>query len=88
MISNTKQYRNCLKMLLVAVLFVGCNDLNNTATKANSEKVFNCKLERFENKFRIVVIDRCEYLYTNAGNNGLTVFHKGNCKYCLARNTK
>jgi len=75
-------------VLLVAVIFCGCENENKPIIKTESEKVFDAKLGRFDKKFRIVVIDSCEYLYTDAGNNGQTVFHKGNCKFCTERSKK
>lgn len=74
-------------VLLVAVIFCGCEDESIKKT-IKEEKVFDAKLGRFDNKFRIVVIDNCEYLYTDAGNNGQTVFHKGNCRFCAERSKK
>ena len=74
-------------VLLVAVIFCSCKDESIKQT-IKEEKVYDAKLGRFDNKFRIVIIDSCEYLYTDAGNNGQTVFHKGNCKFCAERSKK
>lgn len=87
--TKMSNYRNCFALayvLLVAVIFCGCEEPVKQTIK--EEKFFYAKLDRYNNKFKIVVIDSCEYLYTDAGNNGQTVFHKGNCKFCVERSKK
>ena len=38
-------------------------------------------------KLSIVEIDGCEYIVCNDRNNsGITITHKGNCKFCVERN--
>lgn len=60
-------------VLLVAVIFYGCNQKNNHTYQ--------------EGKYTIVEIDSCEYVLSDvyAGNS---ICHKGNCKFCEERNKK
>lgn len=39
-------------------------------------------------KIRTVEYDGCEYLLMAEGGQGQCLTHKGNCKYCLARQAK
>lgn len=72
-------------VLLMGVIFSGCTFPTQTIKE---EKVFEVKLGIFDKQFLKVVIDSCEYLYTDEGTFGQTVFHKGNCKFCEERNKK
>jgi hypothetical protein len=82
--TKMSNYRNCFAlayMLLVAVLFVSCTqpNVNKTGT--------NVILMNGGDDVKVIEIDSCEYLYYS-GESRMGLAHKGNCKYCLARNTK
>ena len=81
-----KTIKYFLYTLLITTIVCSCE--NKTTTPIKPEIVFNTQLDRYDKEFKIVAIDSCEYLYTDAGNNGQTVFHKGNCKFCIERNKK
>lgn len=73
-------------VLLVAVIFCGCEPINNEqqkkveATELNSYYVSNEGVQ-------ILTIDSCEYVWCkNDSGAGLT--HKGNCKFCAERSKK
>jgi hypothetical protein len=94
MISNTKLTRNLAKLMLVAVLFVGCKN-----SSSNNEEVVIVEDEKkvgriiydygWNTKVRIFEIDSCEYIGFDAGSEaGTSIIHKQNCKFCLARSTK
>lgn len=70
---------NLLYTMLVAVLFVGCEQQN--VPKKQIKDVF-----AFSN-VEVVEIDGCEYIYVPNGNASWGS-HKGNCKFCLARHAK
>jgi len=78
--SNTKLYRNCLNMLLVAVIFCGCETKNVTVEKTVA-KISGRPVN-------IYVIDSCEYIGSIYGGNGDMITHKGNCKFCEKRSRK
>jgi hypothetical protein len=65
--------------MLVAFLLIGCE-------KPQGESVIDT------NKgYNIKVIDSCEYIEVDSGFGDYyryTLAHKGNCKFCLARNAK
>jgi hypothetical protein len=72
--------------LLVAVIFCGCEPINNEqqkkveATELNDYSVSNEGVQ-------ILTIDSCEYVWCKNGHGaGLT--HKGNCKFCAERSKK
>jgi|LakMenE01Jun11ns_1017448.scaffolds.fasta_scaffold9958207_2 hypothetical protein len=69
--------KNGLKVLLVAVIFCGCD----TTVRKNltGEKYFGSDIE-------VLVVDSCEYLIFASGTRSVT--HKGNCKYCAERSKK
>lgn len=77
-----------ITILLIGIIFCGCTtDVKPKEIPiANKEISFDVELERFNSEFKIVVIDSCEYLYTDAGSSSKVVFHKGNCKFCIERN--
>lgn len=70
-----------LSLILLALLFVGCEEQNTTTNKDPKYiSAGQCPL-------KIYVVDSCEYIGDVNGfsdKNFLT--HKGNCKYCLLRN--
>jgi len=70
--------------LLCTTILYSCNDNNVIQDK----DVYNVKLGRYGNEFKVVIIDSCEYIYTNEGNGGQCITHKGNCKFCIKRNNK
>lgn len=67
----------------IFMLIVGCS---NKTTQVGEDKISlqghhgNFMVTRFE-------FDGCEYTAFGSGN-GLSVTHKGNCKYCIARQKK
>ena len=85
MIPSRKLTRNLAKLMLVAVLFVGCE---NRTIKEKSVKAESVNDYEVSNQgVQILVIDNCEYVWCKNGYGaGLT--HKGNCKFCLARSAK
>ena len=91
--TKMSNYRKCFALayvLLVAVFLVGCE--KEPATKANEYLSDKPVYEIVTGvKYRIVVIDSCEYLFGTDGgayNGGYFLSHKGNCKFCLARHAK
>ena len=65
-------------VLLVAVIFCGCNP-EGSENDVNIEKSYEVK-----------VLDSCEYIFVSrrpwSGEFSLT--HKGNCKFCAERSKK
>lgn len=63
-------------VLLVVVIFCGCNPPQGSVNDIN-----------IENSYEVKVIDSCEYIYVSrrpwSGEFSLT--HKGNCKFCSER---
>lgn len=73
--------KKILLLAFIAIITVGCN--TRTQDKIEEAKRLN--------GFNIVVIDSCEYLYGKdaSGYAGFGFMaHKGNCKYCIERNSK
>ena len=76
--------KSCLIfMLSVVFLCSGCG--NSPTTQSFSKDIESGKIEH-----TVIVIDSCEYIFTSrmpwAGDFSLT--HKGNCKFCRAREEK
>lgn len=67
----------CLSML------TGCNDGQSIATVNPSTNYYgiqrSCGATNDVDRFRLVVIDGCEYLYQFAGGGASALTHKGNC---------
>ena len=85
MLKSTKLTRNLAKLMLVAVLFVGCKEVNQETKKVNAESVNDYEVSY--KGVQILEIDSCQYVWCKKGYGaGLT--HKGNCKFCLARSVK
>lgn len=72
---------NFVYVLLVAVIFYGCNEVNTL--KKNSGFVVRAD----SNPLTIVEVDSCEYLLGEWGNASVLT-HKGNCKFCAERSKK
>ena len=87
--------------MLVIITFSGCTvtiEPNDSATNVNTTKEevveIECKKDTVyhldEYRFRVVVIDSCEYIYgvlksfDNHRGYGFLA-HKGNCKFCEER---
>ena len=66
-------------VLLVAVFLVGCEDQNVPKKKIKDIFAFS--------NIEVIEVDGCEYIYVPNGNASWGA-HKGNCKFCLARNAK
>ena len=65
-------------LLLAAVFSVGCNDVDsNRVQKETLESSFGSGIS-------ILTIDSCEYVWRKVGY-GAGLCHKGNCKFCAAR---
>ena len=73
-------------VLLVAVIFCGCELINNEQQKKVNAEDINGYEVRNEG-VQILTIDSCEYVWCKNGYGaGLT--HKGNCKFCAERSKK
>ncbi len=86
MISRTKLTRNLAKLMLVAVLFVGCKESNNAdfVETKKSNKIVRLTMNNF---IYITEVDSCEYIVFDGFEKG-GIIHKQNCKFCLARSAK
>ena len=77
-------------LLLVAVIFCGCEEQTTTNTEVKSINSlgsfpYNSNIDELS----IVEIDNCEYIVCNAyRNKDITITHKGNCKFCAERSKK
>ena len=69
-----------LMVVVLAVLFISCFE-TTVPSERMSASVFGYQL-------KILVIDSCEYIALDPGMNRGILTHKGNCKYCAARNNK
>ena len=65
-------------VLLVAVIFCGCEDRPPMQTEVRGTD---------ERNYQTIVIDSCEYLIRQNGHAGF-MSHKGNCKFCAERSKK
>lgn len=78
---------------LTLVFFCGCaakkTEVISTKTnEAESSRTWELDVKDQINTYTIdlVVIDDCEYLVSGIPNHsGITMTHKGNCKFCLQR---
>lgn len=77
---NLKLRSHFLYTLLATVLLIGC-DMDTTIKKKDTG------LKYYGNSIDVFEIDGCEYVHILNGNASWGA-HKGNCKYCLARNAK
>ena len=68
-----------MKLLLIILLFIGCNNISEYPSIPNDNSSINSP--------KIVTIDSCEYIqYHLYVYEAIT--HKGNCKYCKERLTQ
>jgi hypothetical protein len=71
------------KLLLISVLaLVGCGQ---SETKIDEKDRLHLKGDVYTYPINTFEYDGCEYIAVGQGT-GLSVTHKGNCKYCQERN--
>ena len=71
-------------VLLVAVIFCGCDDMNRAEERS---KVFKTAVEVNGYQISIIEFDSCQYLISGVGYSQMMT-HKGNCKFCAERSKK
>ena len=80
-----------MKLLFITLIIFLCGCV--TPPKEEKGKEYNFKWFTGSNdilsnsgdlKVRVAVIDSCEYVYVMF-DRSMSIAHKGNCKYCLAR---
>jgi len=71
-------------VLLVAVIFCGCDDMNRAEERS---KVFKTAVEVNGYQISIIEFDSCQYLISGVGYSQMMT-HKGNCKFCTERSKK
>ena len=71
-------------VLLVAVIFCGCDDMNRAEERS---KIFKTAVEVNGYQISIIEFDSCQYLISGVGYSQMMT-HKGNCKFCTERSKK
>lgn len=71
------------KLILFSIVAIFCScskseDYSNRPVVQNTPEVHS--------DLKIYEIDSCEYIGILMGNNRDVITHKGNCKFCTARN--
>ena len=102
MITSTKLTRNLAKLVLMAVLFVGCNKNYNKEHNIQTASIISeptieeqqesrVKEERLHyTGITILTVDGHEYIHYRDGDNAASVggiCHKIDCSFCLAKNS-
>ncbi|HXB40321.1 MAG TPA: hypothetical protein VNZ49_07240 [Bacteroidia bacterium] len=80
-------------ILISAVILyftTSCISVKKQTAEKSSEGDFIVNVKgSYDLKFTVITIDSCEYLLGGAKPAAVTIMtHKGNCKYCLARQKK
>lgn len=78
--SNYRKHFAFLYLLLLSVIFYGCDDKNVTIEETTI--IINGR------QMKIHTIDSCEYVGRITGGSADVLTHKGNCKFCTERNKK
>ena len=82
--------KNQIIVILGFLVLLMCARCTQTAphVMTPSEDIYSYDID--SSSLRVITIDSCEYIagYSKYGNGGPVLTHKGNCKYCLARNKK
>lgn len=71
---NKRRTKYLLYILLALFLFAGCN-VPDEYDKKNENGI----------KYKVIVIDSCEYIYYQPEAYEGVLAHKGNCKFCAER---
>lgn len=69
-----------ITLLLASLFFAGC-ETENVQADSTVFKIDGVVIKNY-------TIDSCEYIGSIYGTRGDWVIHKGNCKFCAARNSK
>ena len=82
--------KNKILLLLSLTIVGGCNETHKQRNIQSAS--FGYKIEDVDAKYNSIWTqdyDQCEYIvYNSYTANSPSISHKGNCKYCLKRNTK
>ncbi len=71
------------KFLTICILLAGLTILASCKSTVKHQ-ITNDSIQGFP--IQLIEYDSCEYIYFPSGSGSVT--HKGNCKYCVARNLK
>jgi hypothetical protein len=85
--TKISNYRNCFALayvLLVAVIFCGCDEIDRAEERS---KIFKTAVEVNGYQISIIEFDSCQYLISGVGYSQMMT-HKGNCKFCAERSKK
>lgn len=92
---NNKQiflaFLGVITLLLMVNIYQGPSSSNSIKKLNAKPKKVNYKRSVSNKYLKVVTVDSCEYVVFDkwsggGGHGGIT--HKGNCKFCLARNKK
>lgn len=89
-LSNPLSNLACASLMLVVVVFCGCNNIQPTSETIakDSSNVNNIKADwGMDVKVRLIEVDSCEYLVSTR-QDAISTIHKQNCKYCADRSKK
>ena len=90
MITIKKLSSNFLKLLLTAVLFTGCKEIQGkklVQEAATEEEKLNPIVVKGGDEIYTVEKDSCEYIVYDGYHSG-NIIHKQNCRFCLQRSSK
>jgi hypothetical protein len=85
--TKISNYRNCFALayvLLVAVIFCGCDEIDRAEERS---KIFKTAVEVNGYQISIIEFDSCQYLISGVSYSQMMT-HKGNCKFCAERSKK
>lgn len=74
-----------LSILIFSVFAILASSCEIHPSKA-TDRIYNQDSEEF--KYKVIVLDSCEYIMYRTANGYLEITHKGNCKFCIERNKK
>jgi hypothetical protein len=76
-------------VLLVAVIFCGCENDNKKEAPTKNKNGRTVYDFGFNQHIRVYEVDSCEYIgFSGLSEGGTAIIHKQNCKFCAERSKK
>lgn len=81
-------FLNISKLISVSIIFLGCSNPKSRVETPISNYTEYSTTGRGSSTLSVITIDSCEYIGYLGGTYSDVLTHKGNCKFCLDRNSK
>lgn len=75
-------------IIIILLVFISSCTEQETNAKENYKIIYSKTTIQVHTYVRTIEQDSCQYILVNNSNDGVSIIHKNNCKYCIERNKK